>query len=187
VTPLMKKPTMASQWDPRNFKPLDMSKIPSYPRKMPLRFEKWLPRFTGNDGVIAKYHMDSFWDLFQLHPISDDVEYLAMKRFSTIIHGNSRKWYDNLLNASITCMDQLEETFLKKWNINIEDIHMLIKILEYMKQTENETAKEFHTRFENLLHEIPRIHHPEDRYLTCLYTNSLLVHVGFLLSKKGPI
>jgi hypothetical protein len=75
------------------------------------------------------------------------------------------KWYDDLPDASITSMDQLEETFLKKWNIKIEDIHMLIKRLEYMKQTENETVKEFHTRFENLLHQIPRSHHPEDRYL----------------------
>ena len=105
MTPLMKKTTMASQWDPGNFKPLDMSKIPSYPRKMPSRFEKWLPRFTGNDGVIAKYHMDSFWDLFQLHPISDDVEYLEMNLLCATLHGNARKWYDDLSDSSITSMD----------------------------------------------------------------------------------
>jgi hypothetical protein len=182
----MTKPTMASQWDPGNFKPLDMSKIMGYPRQMPLRYEKWLPRFTGNDGVIAEDHMDNFWAFFQLHPISDDAEDLAMKLFSATLHGNARKWYDNLPDANITSMDQLEETFLKKWNIKIEDICMLIKRLEYMKQTENETVKEFHTRFENLLHQIPRSHHPEDRYLAYLYTNALLVHLGFLLSKKGP-
>jgi hypothetical protein len=55
-----------------------------------------------------------------------------------------------------------------------------------MKQTKNETVKEFHTRFENLLQQIPRIHCPEDRYLTYLYTNALLVHLGFILSKRGP-
>jgi hypothetical protein len=62
---------------------------------------------------------------------------------------------------------------------------MLIKILEYMKQTKNETVKEFHTRFENLLQQIPRSHHPEDKYLIYLYTNALLVQLGFLLSEKG--
>jgi hypothetical protein len=46
----MTKPTMTSQWDPGNFKPLDMSKIPGYPRQMPPKYEKWLPRFTGSDG-----------------------------------------------------------------------------------------------------------------------------------------
>jgi hypothetical protein len=145
----MTKPTMASQWDPGNFKPLDMNEILGYPRQMPPRYENWLPRFTGNDGVIAENHMDNFWAFFQLHTISDDAEDLAMKLFSATLHGNARKWYDNLLDASITSMDQLEETFLKRWNIKIEDIHMLIKRLEYMKQTQNDTVKEFHTRFEN--------------------------------------
>jgi hypothetical protein len=126
MPPLMKKPTMASQWDPRNFKPFDMSKILGYPRQMPPRYEKWLPRFIGNDGVIVEDHMDHFWAFFQLHPISDDAEDLAMKLFSATLHGNARKWYDNLPNANITSMDQLEETFLNKWNIKIEDIRMLV-------------------------------------------------------------
>ena len=109
VTPLMTNPTMASQWDSGNFKSLDMSKIPGYPRQMPPRYEKWFPRFTGSDEVRADNHMDDFWAFFQLHPISDDAEYLEMKLFSTTLHGNSRKWYDDLPDASITSMDQLEE------------------------------------------------------------------------------
>jgi hypothetical protein len=163
-----------------------MSKIPGYPRQMPPRYKKWLPRFTGNDGVIAEDHMGNFWAFFQLHPISDDAEDLVMKLFSATLHGNARKWYDGLPNASITSMDQLEETFLKRWNIKIEDIHMLIKKLEHMKQTQNETVREFTTRLENLLHQIPRSHHPKDKYLADLYTNALSVHLGFLLSKKRP-
>jgi hypothetical protein len=63
---------------------------------------------------------------------------------------------------------------------------MLLKRLEYIKQIENETIREFQDRFENLLWQIPRSHHPEDKYLTYLYTNALLVHLGFLLNKKGP-
>jgi hypothetical protein len=63
---------------------------------------------------------------------------------------------------------------------------MLLKILEYIKQTENETVREFQDRFENLLWKIPRSHHLEDKYPAYLYTNALLVNLGFLLSKKGP-
>jgi hypothetical protein len=63
---------------------------------------------------------------------------------------------------------------------------MVIKILEYLKQTKNDIVKEFHTRFENLLWKIPRSHHLEDKYLAYLYTNALLMHLGFLLSKNGP-
>jgi hypothetical protein len=42
--------TMAQkQWVSNIFKPLDMSAIPGYPRQMPPKFEKWLPKFSGND------------------------------------------------------------------------------------------------------------------------------------------
>jgi hypothetical protein len=152
VTPLMKNPTMSSQWDPGNFKPLDMSKIPGYPRQIPLKYEKWLPRFTSNDGLIVEDHMDNVWAFFLLHPISDDAEDLAMKIFFATLHGNARKWYDGLPDASIKCMYQLEETFLKIWNIKIKDICVLIKRLEHMKQTQNDNVREFSTRFENFLH-----------------------------------
>jgi hypothetical protein len=80
----------------------------------------------------------------------------------------------------------LEETFLKIWGIKLKDIQMLLKRLEYIKQTKNETVKEFKDRFENFLCKIPRSHHPEEKYLAYLYTNALLVNLGFLLSKNGP-
>jgi hypothetical protein len=60
----MKKLIVASQWDPGNFRPLDMSKISGYPRRMPARYEKWLPSFTGNDVTTAEEHMDKFWAFF---------------------------------------------------------------------------------------------------------------------------
>ena len=177
---------MASQWGPGNFKPLDMNEIMGYPWQMPPRYENWLPRFTGNDGIRVEDHMDNFWAFFQIHLISDDAGDLEMKLFSTTLHGIARKWYDDIPNASITYMDQLEEKFLEKWVIKLEYMNMLIKILEYMKQTKNEYVKEFHTKFENLLQQIPRSHHPKDKYLVYLYTNALLVQLGFLLSSKGP-
>jgi hypothetical protein len=152
---------------------------------MPPRYEKWLPRFTGSDGVRVDNHMGDFWAFFQLHPISDDVEYLAMKHFSATLHGNARKWYDDLLDDNITTMDQLEETFLKRWGIKLEDIQMILKILEYIKQNKN-AIREFQDRFETFLWKIPKSHCHEDKYLIYLYTNALLVHLGFLLGKKGP-
>jgi hypothetical protein len=36
------------------------------------------------------------------------------------------------------------------------------------------------------LQQIPRSHHPEDKYLIYLCTNALLVQLGFLLNEKGP-
>jgi hypothetical protein len=182
----MTKPTMTSQWDPGNYTPLDMSKILGYPRQMPPKYEKWLPRFTGSDGERPDYHMSNFWAFFQLHPISDDAEDLVMKLFSTTLHGNARRWYDNLPAASITSMDQLEETFLMSWGMKLEDIQLLLKGLEYIRQTEDETVRAFGVRFQMLLYQIPKSHCPEDKYLVYLYTNALLGHLSFLLNKKGP-
>jgi hypothetical protein len=99
---------MASQWDPGNFKPLYMSEISGYLRKMPLKYENWLARFTINNGVIVKDHMDNFLSFFQLHPICYVAKDLVMKLFSTTLYGNARKWYDSLPDANITSMDQLE-------------------------------------------------------------------------------
>jgi hypothetical protein len=87
----MTKRTMTSQWDPGNYKPLDMSKIPRYPRLLPLKYERWLPRFTSSDGERANHHMDDCFSYFRLHPVSDDAEDVVMKLFSATLHGNARK------------------------------------------------------------------------------------------------
>jgi hypothetical protein len=70
--------------------------------------------------------------------------------------------------------------------MKLEDIQMLLKRVEYVKQNENETVRDFEGRFEGLLYQIPRSHYPKDKYLVYLYTNALLVHLGFLLNKKRP-
>jgi hypothetical protein len=138
---------------------------------MPARYEKWLHKFTSNDEVNDEDHMSDFWAFFQLHPISDDVEDLAMKLFSVTLHDNARRWYDSLHDANITSMDQLEEVFLNKWSVKLEDIHMLIKRLDYIQKTENEIVKEFHIMFKNLLQQIPRSHCHEHKFLLFLYTD----------------
>jgi hypothetical protein len=182
----MTKPTMTSQWDPGNYKPLDMSKIPGYPRKMPPFYKDWLPRFAGIDGESPDYHMSKFWEFFQYFPISDEAEDLVMKLFSASLHGGARRWYDNLPAASITSMDHFEEIFLAKWAMKMEDIQSLLKGLEGIKQTEPEIVRVFGARFQKLLYQIPQSHRPKDKYLVYLYTNGLQGHLSFLLNKKNP-
>jgi len=148
----MTKPTMTSQWDPRNYKPLDMNKIPGYPRQMPPISKRWLPRFTSSDGERADFHVDNFYSYFGLHPVDDNAEDIVIKIFPTTLHGNAKEWYDDLLDASITSMNQLEEVFLKKWGIKLGDIPALLKRFEHIKQAENETLFDFQSRFEGTLH-----------------------------------
>jgi hypothetical protein len=80
----------------QTLKSLDMTGILGYPRKMPPRYEKWLPKFTGNDVVGVEDHMSNFWVFFQLRPISDGVEDLAMKLFFATHYDGTRRWYNGL-------------------------------------------------------------------------------------------
>jgi hypothetical protein len=182
----MTKSTMTSQWDPGSYKPLDMSKIPGYPRQMPPISKRWLPKFTGDNRERDDFHMSEFYSYFIFHPVDDDAEDIVMKLFSKTLHGNAKKWYDNLPNASITSMNQLEEVFLEEWGIQSEDISVLLKTFEHIKQTENETLFDFQSRFEDALHQIPASHRLEEEYVVHLYTYAILAHLGLPLSKRAP-
>jgi hypothetical protein len=130
--------------------------------------------------------MNRFWAFFQHYRVSDEAEGLVMKLFSTTLHRESRRWYNNLPIGSITSMDQFEEIFLARWALNLEDIQSLLKGLECIKQIEYETVRVFGFRFQKFLYQIPEIHHPKGKYLMYLYTNGLLGHLSFLLNKKSP-
>jgi hypothetical protein len=149
----MTKPTMTSQWDPGNYRPLDMSRIPGYPRKMPLSYKNFLPRFFGLDEESLDYHMSRFWEFFQYRPVSDEAEDLVMKLFSASLHGEAKKWYDNLPTASIISMDHFEEIFLARWALKLEDVQSLLKELEGIKQVGYEIVKVFGARFQKLFYQ----------------------------------
>jgi hypothetical protein len=129
-----------------------MSKIPGYPRKMPLTYKNHLPRFLGRDGESLDYHMSKFWEFFQYFPIRDEAEDLVMKLFSTSLHEGAKKWYDNLPVASITSMDHFEEVFLAKWALKLEDVQSLLKEIEGIKQGNCEFVKVFGARFQKLFY-----------------------------------
>jgi hypothetical protein len=79
----------------------------------------------------------------------------------------------------------LEEVFLKRWSIK-EDPNMLLTRLNNLAKYENESIREFHTRFETLLQRIPTSHHPKDDYLVHIYTKSFNGQLGYLLRDKNP-
>jgi hypothetical protein len=163
-----------------------MSEIPGYPRKFSPFIEFLLPRFAGTNGECPESHMGRFWNVFKSFPVSDDAEDVVMKLFSKTLHGDAKRWYDNLPTASINSMEHFEEAFRAKWTIKIEDIQSLQKELESIKQSESEPVRTFCARFQKVLYQIPPGHRPEERYLVYLYTKGLQGHLSFLLDKKRP-
>jgi mitochondrial fission protein ELM1 len=50
---------------------------------MPQNFEKWFPKFSGNDAIIVEEHLDNFWACFQTHPLNDEDEDIVIVVEST--------------------------------------------------------------------------------------------------------
>ena len=108
---------MTSQWDPGNYKPLYLSNIMGYPKKMPFEYINLLPGFTGGDRESADYHMRNFCNFFLSYLVNDYALDVVMKLFSATLCYNAKEWYDNLPEASITTMEQFEKVFLERWGI----------------------------------------------------------------------
>jgi hypothetical protein len=77
--------------------------------------------------------------------MSDDIKDLVMKIFSATLTNVARRWYDSLPDKSIKTMDQLKETFLKRWSTK-EYPNMLLTRLTKIKKSENETVREFNAK-----------------------------------------
>jgi hypothetical protein len=63
---------------------------------------------------------------------------------------------------------------------------MFLTRLTEIKKLENETVREFNAKFEKLLQQIPKIHHPGGYYLLFLYIKDFQGHFGYFLKDKGP-
>jgi hypothetical protein len=129
--------------------------------------------------------MSNFWAFFQLHPISDYAEDLAMKLFYATPHDKARILYKSLPNASITSMDRLEEVFLKRWSIKVNP-NVLLMRLNSLTKAENETVQEFHDKFERIVQQIPVSHHPSSSFLTFLYTKAFSGQLKIFLNIMKP-
>jgi hypothetical protein len=55
--------------------------------------------------------------------ISDDVEYVVLKPFSSTFVDNTRRWYNGLPRKGIKNWDALKEAFMKRWGTK-EDPNM---------------------------------------------------------------
>ena len=110
---------------------------------MPPTPKRWFPKFTGGNEERAELHMSEFYSYLMLNPVAEEDEDVVMNLFSHTLHGNAKKLYNSLPNASITYMNQLEEVFLEEWGIQSEDIPILQRNFEDIKQSENETLFDF--------------------------------------------
>jgi hypothetical protein len=94
-------------------------------------------------------------------------------------------WYLSLPDGGIKTMEKLEEPFLKRWSMK-EDPNMLLTRLNSLWKHENESIREFHTRFETLLQNIPTSHHLNGDYLVHIYTKYVNGQLRYFSRTKTP-
>jgi hypothetical protein len=70
-------------WVTNVYKPLNMTGIRGFPHAMPDKYNKWLPKFSGNNVITVEEHISKFYDVLvstQSQMKNDDV----MKLFSCL-------------------------------------------------------------------------------------------------------
>jgi hypothetical protein len=63
---------------------------------------------------------------------------------------------------------------------------MLMISLNNLVKQENDTIREFHSRFETMLQKIRMSRHPTHSFLLFIYTKSFTGQLGHLLRDKNP-
>jgi hypothetical protein len=66
---------------------------------------------------MSRVSHEEILEIFQRFPVDDEAEDLVMKLFSASLHGEARRWYDDLPAASIDSMEHFERVFLARWTM----------------------------------------------------------------------
>ena len=86
--------------------------LPTLLNDMPTgEYQKYRPKFTGIEGVIAEEHLESFYSYADNLDISEDDVW--MKVFVQSLDGEARKWFRELAPRSIVDIEALNDAFLK--------------------------------------------------------------------------
>jgi len=76
-------------------------------------YQKYMPKFTGIEGVTAEEHLESFYSYVDNLDISEGDVW--MRVFVQSLDGEARKWFRELTPRSIAYIEALDDVFLKHW------------------------------------------------------------------------
>jgi hypothetical protein len=172
-------------WVTNVYKPLDMSIIQGYPQNMPDKYNKWLPKFLGNNIIIAKEHISNFYYSLGEHEVPTENEDVVMKLFSFSLEENSKSWYNGLPTNDIRTWKYVHDAFIKRWGIN-KDGKMMLTQLHGMKKIDNKSVRDFDEIFDKLVKEFPDYFGLRDDAILFHYTNAFDGQFGFMLRYKSP-
>jgi hypothetical protein len=59
-------------WVKNVYKPLNMTSINGFPHALPDKYNKWLPKFTGNNVITVEKHLLDFYWVVGEHSIPNE-------------------------------------------------------------------------------------------------------------------
>jgi hypothetical protein len=160
---------MARPWARDLYKPLNMANIQGYPNKMPTEVNKWLPKFLGNNVITVEDHIYVMGR--DMDNAGIDHEDVAMRLFTSSLTEEALDWFKGLPDNHITTYDAFSTLFKRRWSRKA-DGGTLGTQFNQIKKKENETVREFISRFDRLYNQIPTDYRPTTSSVRLLYMNA---------------
>ena len=113
---------------------------------------KYMPKFSGEGEVIVEEHLANFYAYAD--NLNTEQEDVWMRIFVQCIEGDVRKWFRYLTVGSITGIETLDDTFLRKWG-HKKDFLYYITEFGAIKEKEGESISNFSKRFNKMYRKNP--------------------------------
>jgi hypothetical protein len=160
-----------------------MENIQGYPKKLPTKVNKWLPKFPRNNVITDEGHIYVMGR--DMDNAGIDHEDVAMRLFASSLIEESLDWLKGLLVNHITSYDAFSNLFKSRWS-KMTDGGTLGTQFNQIKEKENETIKEFIYKFDRLYKQIPTDYHPTITSFHLLYMHAFEGKFRYILKDKNP-
>jgi len=115
-------------------------------------YQKYMPTFTGTEGVTTEEHLESFYSYADNLNINEDDVW--MRVFVQSLDGEARKWFRELPHGSIIDIEALDDAFLKQWG-DRKDLLYYHTEFGNLKREKGESFPNFNKIFNRIYSKIP--------------------------------
>jgi len=144
-------------------------------------YKKYMPKFTGTEGVTTKEHLEAFYSYAHNLDISEND--VRMRVFVQSLDGEARKWFRGLPQGSITDIEALDDAFFNQWG-DKKDLLYYHTEFGNLKREKGESLPDFNKRFNKMYSEIPAKVKPTPTTAKLTYANAFDPDFCLLLRER---
>ena len=144
-------------------------------------YQKYMPKFTGTEGVTVEEHLESFYSYADNLDISEDDVW--MRVFVQSLDGEARKWFKELAPRCIVDIEALDDVFLRHWGDKKDLLYYHTEFGNF-KRENGESLSDFNKRFNHMYSKIPAEVKPTSTSAKLTYANAFDSDICLLLSER---